>query len=155
MQAWISRGLVLVLVVLFVAGCGRSNRPKLGQVTGTVSYRGQPIASGSLVFEVSGARPATAKIANGQITEVTTFDLNDGVPIGQARIAVFATEGGGAPPAAAPPPSDPGAYKAPGADYMGGGAKPLVPPKFNDPSTSGLTWDIKEGKNAIKLELTD
>ena len=114
------------------AGCGRSNRPRLGRVTGTVTYQAQPLASGSLVFEVSGTRPANAKIVDGQITEVMTFEPNDGVPIGLARIAVFATQGGGASAPSTPAPSDPGQYKGPGADYMGGG-------QVADPSPSTTT----------------
>jgi len=144
------------LLLVVSVGCGRSDRPPLGKVSGTVSHNGQPIKSGSMVFEVAGARPAHARIVDGKITEVTTYDPNDGVPVGLARIAVFATESGGAPASAiptTPATSDPGSY-APGANYMGAETKPLIPTKYNDPSTSGLTWQVEEGENDLALDLS-
>jgi hypothetical protein len=149
-----SRALFALPVLLVLAGCG-SDRPPLGRVSGTVNYNGQPVASGAVVFEVSGARPAHAKIVNGEITEVTTYDPNDGVPVGLARIAVFATDSSATSPSSTPSPAaDPGSYR-PGANYMGAGAKPLVPRRYNDPSTSGLTWQIEKGKNEVTLDLSD
>jgi hypothetical protein len=145
---------LLVLVCLATSpGCGGSGRTPLGQVTGTVSYNGQPIASGTIIFEVPGARPANGKIVGGQIQEVTTYDPNDGVPVGQAKIAVFATEAPASSPAATG--GDPGQPIVIDENYMGGGAKPLIPPKYNDPATSGLNWEIKKGKNTVTLDLTD
>ncbi len=147
----------LTLLVLLAAsvGCGRADRPALGKVSGTVTYKGQPVKSGTLVFEVGGARPANAKIVDGKITEVSTFNSNDGVPIGSARIAVFATESGGASTPATAAPSDPGAYKVPAANYMDVGVKRLIPDRYNNPATSGLIWEIRQGENAVTLQLVD
>lgn len=145
---------VLVLLAASI-GCGRSDRPTLGKVSGTVTYQGQPVKSGTLVFEVAGARPANAKIMDGKITEATTFEPNDGVPVGSARIAVFAAESSAASGPAASPASDPGAYQVPTANYMDVGAKRLIPNRYNDPATSGLTWDIKQGENTVTLQLAD
>jgi hypothetical protein len=149
--------LLMSLVPFVLVGCGGSGRPPLGEVTGTVSYNGQPLQSGTIVFEVDGARPSTGKIVNGQITEVTTYDPNDGVPVGLARIAVFAVDGSGASPGPAPaetPAGDPDSYK-PGANYMDAGSRPLIPAKYNDPSSSGLTWQIEEDENVLRLNLSD
>jgi hypothetical protein len=140
-----------VLPAVFLIGCG-SDQP-MGEVTGTVTYNGQPVPSGSIVFEVADARPANAKIENGEIKEVTTYEPGDGAPVGLARIAVFATEEGNGQPDAAPA-ADPGSYQ-PGANYMGSGTESLIPARYNDPATSGLTWEIEEGKNEITLELSD
>jgi hypothetical protein len=139
------------------AGCGGSGRAPLGQVTGTVNYKGSPITSGTIIFEVSGARSANGKIVDGQITEVTTYDPHDGVPVGQARIAVFATGAGVSSPAETPAatPGDPGSAIAFGENYMGAGARSLIPDKYNDPAKSGLTWEIKKGQNTVTLDLTD
>ena len=82
--------LSLVWLVTF-AGCGRSDRHPLGSVAGTVRYQGQPLASGTIIFEVAGARPANGTIVDGKIVEVTTYAPQDGAPVGDARIAVFAT----------------------------------------------------------------
>ncbi|MCY2986765.1 MAG: hypothetical protein NTY19_02740 [Planctomycetota bacterium] len=145
--------LLVLLAVSF--GCGRSDRPALGKVSGTVTYKGQPVKSGNLVFEVGGARPANAKIVDGKITEVSTFNSNDGVPVGSARIAVFATESGGASTPAAPAANDPGTYQVPAANYMDVGARRLIPDRYNNPATSGLIWEIKQGENTVTLQLVD
>jgi hypothetical protein len=126
----------------------------MGAVTGTVSYKGEPVKNGTVVFEVDGARPATGKIVDGQITEVTTAVSGDGVPVGTAKIAVFATD------APDEPAGEPSAGANPGeqadmSDYMGMGAKSLIPPHFNDPASSGLTAEIKAGDNTVTLDLTD
>lgn len=145
--------LSVVWLVTFV-GCGRSDRHPLGRVAGTVQYNGQPIASGTLIFEITGARPASGTIVDGKIVEVTTYDPQDGAPVGDARIAVFATAPGSAA-TPADPAANPGAPIAIGPNYMGGAAKSLIPNKYNDPATSGLTWNIKQGENVLDLELKD
>jgi len=142
------------ICLALVGGCARGDRSPLGDVTGSVTYQGQPLQSGTIVFEVSGARPANGKIVAGKIAEVTTYDPDDGVPVGQARIAVFATEpAGSSAPAAAPP--DPGGGMPPAEDYMGADARSLIPERYNDPATSGLTWEIKPGDNVVTLELVE
>ena len=148
--------LSLVWLVTF-AGCGRSDRHPLGSVAGTVRYQGQPLASGTIIFEVAGARPANGTIVDGKIVEVTTYAPQDGAPVGDARIAVFATAPDSAAASATPasPAANPGAPIAIGPNYMGGAAKSLIPNKYNDPATSGLTWNIKEGENVLDLELKD
>jgi hypothetical protein len=40
-------------------------------------------------------------------------------------------------------------------NYMGGAARSLIPSRFNDPATSGLTWTIKAGENVLDLNLSD
>lgn len=149
------RWLLVLCVVGLVAcaGCGRSDRPSLGRVTGTVQYNGQPVAAGTIIFEVANARSANGTIADGKIVEVTTYDPGDGVPVGEARIAVFATAaGGGAAPAS--PAATPDAKAVIDRNYMGS-AKSLIPDRYNDPATSGLTWTIKAGENVVELSLAN
>lgn len=132
--------LAWVAGVLVAAGCsGRSDRPPLAKVRGTVTYQGKPLAAGTLVFEVPGKRQAQGKIVDGKIAEAGTYALDDGVPLGTARIAVFATE---------PAPPKPSA-SGPGMDL----GKSLIPSKYNDPSTSGLMWKIEAGQNNLSLNL--
>lgn len=47
-------GLSMVLAV--AAGCGRPSGPSRYDVSGTVTFRGQPVPSGSIVFEPDAAR---------------------------------------------------------------------------------------------------
>ena len=144
--------LLVASLMPLTAGCG-SSQP-MGTVSGTVSYQGEPIQNGTIVFEVDGARPATGKIVNGQITDVTTDVKGDGVPVGTAKIAVTATD---APPEAAqetPAATDPGT-QVDMSNYMGSGAKSIIPPHFNNPATSGLSFEIAAGDNTVTLDLTE
>jgi hypothetical protein len=135
-----------ILGLLLASGCGSHHAP-LGKVKGTVRYRGQPVAAGSLVFEVAGARPAQGTIVDGKITEVTTRSPGDGVPLGLARIAVFAVP--------ATKPNAPAGRGEPLPTGTPSSDKPLIPEKYNNLSTSGLTWKIVEGENHLLLDLAD
>jgi hypothetical protein len=134
-----------LLLGSLAAGC--SDRPPLGAVKGTVTLDGNPLPYGGIMFEMPGHRTATGKIVNGQITNVTTYDEGDGAPVGQHRVAVTANAEPG--PAVA---ANPGDTKAPKGDYMSG--KSLIPSAYNDPSTSGLTAEIKKGENTIEIKLS-
>jgi len=148
MLAWLASAMLVV-------GCsGRSDRPPLGHVRGTVTYQGKPLATGSLVFEVPGARQAQGKIVDGKITEAGAYAADDGVPLGTARIAVFATEANQPSKMQLPTkrPANPGEAMSSGMGKTPVG-KSLIPAKYNDPSTSGLTWKIEAGENNLTLEL--
>jgi hypothetical protein len=143
--------LVIVLAgVSSLTGCGSARHP-LGKVTGTVTFEGEPVREGSIVFEVPGMRSATGKIVDGRITEVTTFDPNDGAPVGTAKIAVHAFgQSPGEGSAVAAHPGD--VQTADMSGYMGVQSS-LIPPHYNDPATSGLSYEITGGENNVTLEL--
>lgn len=139
---------VLVLPVLAAAlagGC--STGPALGKVSGSVTLDGKPLTRGTITFETAGQRPATGRIENGQIVETTTYKTGDGVPVGAHKVSISATED-----AASAVADDPGKGKAPGGNYMMG--KSLIPSRYNDPSTSDLTADIKTGTNPLEFKLS-
>lgn len=138
-----------------LAGCGRSNnRPSLGRVRGTVSFQGKPLPTGSLTFTVVGTRQAQGKIVDGKIVLAGTFADDDGVPVGMAHIAVFARE-----PLKTSSPQRPARKLANPREAMAvdrnrrSGGKSFIPEKYNDPTTSGLTWNIMAGENEIVLDL--
>ncbi|MBN1395485.1 MAG: hypothetical protein JW959_10715 [Pirellulales bacterium] len=130
--------LSIALFLLATTGCQKSDRAALGKVSGTVSYRGEPVASGTVIFEVRGARTAYGKIDDGKIIEVTTYKPGDGAPLGPARIAVFV-----------PAPEDAPSERVFQRDLY----KSLIPPKYGDPAASGLTFEIAAGDNNLVLDL--
>ena len=141
---------MLAVVAMTMIGCG-PKRPATAKVVGTVTYQGNPLPTGTIIFEVDGARPATGKIVDGKIVDVTTFDTNDGVSIGVAKIAIMSFE---EVEEIIEETGDPSASRRPPANYMGVGGKPLIPPHYGKPSTSNLTATIEKGKeNTITLEL--
>ncbi|MCL2623484.1 MAG: hypothetical protein FWD31_07445 [Planctomycetaceae bacterium] len=141
---------LLVTAVAMTAGCG-PKRPPTAKVNGTVTYQGKPLATGTIIFEVDDARPATGKIVDGNIVDVTTFDKNDGVSIGLAKIAIVARE---EVEEIIADTGDPSAARRPPANYMGIGGRLILPPHYGNPSTSQLTATIEKGKeNTIDLVL--
>src|SRR5262245_5688563 len=115
----------LLALAACVALAGCSDRPKMAKVKGTVTLDGKPLPTGTITFEAKGKRPATGKVVNGEITEVTTYEVGDGAPVGEHRVAVTAN----AEPASAVV-ANPGDAKAPKGDYMVG--KSLIPAAYND-----------------------
>lgn len=132
----------LAIVLLLSAGC--NGDPPTVPVTGTVTYQGKPLPSGTIIFESPGSRPATGKIVDGKITEVTTFEPGDGAPPGKHRVAIQAVTEAGSAEAA-----DPG--QGTGAGYMQ--STSLIPTAYGDPSTSGLTAETRPGMNVVKFDL--
>jgi len=144
------RILAIGVAAAFLVGCSDSSR-RLGTVDGTVTFEGEPIPVGSIIFEVSGARPATGKIEDGKITQVTTFEPNDGVPVGQADVAIYAAASADTASAVTESPDSRSAN--PGSGYMGSGQKSLIPDRYNNPATSQLNCEIKPGENHVEFEL--
>lgn len=150
--------LIALAALILAPGCRRADRSLLGQIEGAVRYQGNAVSEGTLIFEVGGARPAYGKIVDGCITEVSTYQDGDGVPIGLARIAVFVQE----PPESSPrsSPSAHDAAKSADTSLQATSSRTLsvtslIPERYNDPATSGLTCEVHAGKNQVLLELQD
>lgn len=139
---------ILLLASLTAAGCNRSDRAELAPVTGTVTYDGTPLPSGKIIFETAGARPAIGAIEDGQIVEVTTYELNDGAPVGSHKISIQSVAVAGAGGSGATPTdfnTDPAAYMA---------TSSLIPAKYGNPAKSGLTAEVEPGMmNRFEFEL--
>jgi len=136
---------------LGISGCF-SKDPPLGQVTGTVTYDGKPLEEGTIIFSVSGARDASGLIKNGEIQQVTSFKPGDGVPVGEARIAIIAIKAGAGN-------ISQGMFSqrdanSPGTSSMKVSTEFLIPTRYTNPEKSGLTATISKGKNEVRFELT-
>ncbi len=127
---WLSVCLLLPCAALFLGCQGNPTAP----VKGTVTLDGKAIKKGTIRFESTG-RPATGRIEDGVIVEVTTFKLNDGALIGNHKVAFWASEDVA--------PGDP--------NYMSG--KSLLLEKYNNPETSGEAVEIKSGVNTFEFKL--
>ena len=132
-----------------LAGCSPRG-PTLAEVSGTVTLDGRPLARGTITFEAAGCRPATARILDGRIIEATTYHARDGVPVGEQRIAIFSR----ADPAAAKPAPAPQGAPSAAARFPPSMAGPLLlPARYNDPVSSGLSAIIRPGQNTLSLAL--
>jgi len=119
-----------------VLGCGGSDHAKLAAVSGTVTYKDQPLPTGMIVFYPENGRSAAGEIVDGEITNVTTYEPGDGAPVGPVKITVTSIQVDG--------------------EGTQAKTKSLIPQKYADPSKSGLTATVNAGeKNVVDLNLTD
>ena len=130
---------LLLLVVLFTAGCD-DGKLQLGKVSGDVTIDGEPLLAGQIIF-VTDSRRAFGTIENGKIIDVTTYQTGDGVTLGNHRVAVR-------------PKVDEAEMMKPPKDRKPDPLAKLVPARYHDADTSGLTVEIKKGSNELKIELS-
>ncbi len=138
---------LLVLVAAF--GCGKRAGPTLYSVTGTVTYKGQPLEGANVVFRaVSGTASGAGRTrANGQY-EISS-QWGKGLPEGDYLVTVTkfretvpqdeepAGPAGGEPDVDMPTP------------------KSLVPMKYAVAETSGLKATVKAGAKTYDFDLAD
>ena len=77
---------VSILTVLLVAGCGSGSKRDRIEVNGAVSYAGQPIEKGEIVFEpvASGIPMAIGEIREGKYR----LDAKDGPGVGSYIVRI-------------------------------------------------------------------
>jgi hypothetical protein len=131
-----------VLALAFVAaGCG----PSVGDISGTVTYNGQTLGSGTVQFNGTNATATSGIAADGTYT-ITKM------PVGPVQIAVETIP---------PPPGTPqdGGGKITGGSMSVQGAPPPpgkyvpIPDKYKDPRTAGLSYEVKSGKQLHDIPL--
>jgi hypothetical protein len=117
--------LALCLLAPF-AGCGSSAAPqgaKTFPVQGKVTYKGQPLKTGSITFEPEGAgRDGHADIQPDGTFVLTTYKNGDGAVGGTHRVAVS-------------------------------NAGKAVPLKYASVSSSKVEIEVSEGKTDYRIEL--
>ncbi|RUL88306.1 hypothetical protein [Tautonia sociabilis] len=131
-------GLAVALAVV-APGCGSSG-PEMARVSGTVTYQGQPLESGSVSFISTDPERANAvgTIGPDGSYELQTREPNDGAELGEYKIAISDI--------------DPEAMNS----ALPGEPVPLtskLPQKYQDPSTSGLTRTVERGRNTFDFDL--
>jgi hypothetical protein len=154
----------LAAATLLALGCGSK-----ATITGTVTYKGQPIHEGGIVFAPeSGGRPVSAIIKDGKYTA-------EKVPPGPAKVSItsmyskeatgFAAKmgGGGTPELTkkmeGPPPDAPLPPEArrmmEKRSTMGEESKKgvKIPDKYADPDKSGLTYTVQPGSQTKDFNL--
>ena len=122
--------LQMTIPLAVLAGCdeGPSLRPDWAMVSGTVSYRGQPLPGGEVIWctEKDGA----AIVRGGAIREDGSFELD--APIGPAKVAIHTEDVKAVQPAR----------------FV------EIPAKYSDPDQSGLTYEVRAGENSnVQLEI--
>lgn len=132
-------GMVLIasLFVAFSVGCGG---PSMYPVSGSIKYKGEPVADARVLFTPTGsgdAKPASGVTdAQGNFS-LTTDKPGDGAMAGDYTVSVTKTAESKEGDYSAPPP-------------------PPFPEKYTNPTGSDLKASVKaDGTNNFPLELTD
>jgi hypothetical protein len=131
---------IACLALTVAGGCGKSN-PAETVVRGQILYRGEPVAGGLIVFAPNPDRGSDGPVVTATLNDDGSFTLAapDGKPVapGWYRIAV-------APKA--------GSVRVPTADRP----YPGLPPRYRNPSLSGLEREVKAGTdNVVLFDLDD
>ncbi len=135
-QSPMAMAAILVIVSAILAGCSRG--PELAPASGKVTYKGQPLKHGNILFQPSAGPPAKGEIGPDGSFSLSTFKNNDGAVIGKHRVQVICT----APQAK---PANP--------DEEVPSAKSLIPEKYSNYVTSEITVDVVKGGGPYLIEL--
>lgn len=161
-----------VLTALIVSiGCNSANPDAPCHIQGKVTYNGNPVTGGFVLFHQSDGNKVSLPIfANGSYTgdlkegtysvTVDTESLNPNKKTDSRAPGGAGGAYGGAAGGNASGGGYASKYKAQQASPTpeGAGPKPeyvKIPPKYMDPSSSGLSFTAKRGKNEYDIKLTD
>jgi hypothetical protein len=129
------------LLLTALAACGCQSRPAEGQVKGRVTYQGQPLPSGDVMFLAADGSKVSAGISSEGEYRIAK------IPAGLARIGVVSHP---RVPKGLQQPSHPNPQAAAAPPE-----KPVtIPMHYNKPETSGLTCDVRNGENTHDIELS-
>jgi len=136
-------------------GCGKSAGPS-GTVSGKVTFDGQAVTEGTVVFVSAQGRGASGSLDSQGAYTLRTVESGQKIPVGEYQVCVQ------------PPPPEPtvdpskvtkeevDAAIAKRLPIPGTPVKkdyPNIPKKYQDQATSGWKLTIKEGPNTFNLEM--
>ncbi len=135
-----SRGLLWCLATLCCMGCGGGGLKKAtGTVSGTVTLKGAPVTSGTVIFFAENDGDTAIGLLQSDGTYTLKYGKSFAVPIGDYRVAI--TEG--------PPP---GTQSASPEEIMKNppkaNAESKIPAKYRTAKDSGLIAVVEAGKNS-------
>lgn len=135
MKRSVAGACLVATCTIFFAGCGNGGAAT-AEVSGKVTYKGEPLGTGSVLFLNSLGQPASGTIGPGGQYRLRAT-------LGSHKVGIESRE-----------PSVPDTRKTakPG---MGLPGKSLIPEKFGQTDNSGLTADVKSGSNQLDFDLKD
>lgn len=136
----LSLAVALSVCAAGLSGCGSSG-PEMGRVYGKVSFNGKPVTKGTVSFVTTSpdGRNATGAIGEDGSYTLQTENPGDGALLGDYKVGLVSRDEVVLDyiPAKRVPP------------------KRLIPEKYENPNTSGLTAKVESGSNTKNFELTE
>lgn len=134
---------VLVIVVAIGAlACGCTGKPRPVSVSGKVFYNDKPLPFGVVMFQPERGQLGVGEIQEEGFFRLSSYAIDDGVIPGKHRVCVTCFEG------QRPRKDSPG----PGGGTASG--ELLIPRKYTEFGTSGLTAEVKEsGEQTFEFRL--
>jgi len=123
----------LGLVILVSSGCG-SGGPPLGEVAGTVTLDGEPLAGVTVQFDPSHTRPASGVTDSQGRYSLSFIPGTEGAPVGENVVRIY------------PRDSDDQGNNLADSEIVG------IPAKYNEESE--LTVTVESGSNTFDFNLT-
>jgi hypothetical protein len=149
--------LLLMGSLLGMVFTGCSGGPRLGKVSGKVTFNGKPVPTGTIMFYPDSGPAAVGAIGPDGTYTLTTIKSGDGAVVGSHRVTIQATSVGSGSLA------DPSSFedemqlaqrKDPKAKVLVPGKVDwLVPEKYSRPDTTDLTATVEPGTNTIDFLL--
>lgn len=148
---------ILVTVGIVLTGCSNSSRPRTYPVTGTVTMQGKPVAGAVITFVPTSneGEAATAITDSDGKYALTTWRAGDGARPGEYRVKVSKQEQTAVDPSKMVKnlsiEEEQKIYvenKKPRPP-----AKSLVPSKYQDESSSGLSHTVPNGSTTFDIEI--
>ncbi len=118
-----------LLALALVAGC--SGRPRRVPVSGKVTIDGKPLTSGFIQVVPDNARAAVSRIDSAGHFKLETYGEGDGCVLGTHRVIIVANQ-----------------------TLSPTKTRWLAPPKYRDPSTSGVSVEIDGPKDNLEIALS-
>lgn len=150
LRVWIAAAAVVSALVLGCGGEGASKGPKTYPVTGTITQGGKPVEGATVMFLMAdGKKSASGLTDRDGRYSLSTAKPGDGALPGQYKVSVVKYE-----VATASPATSDKEYVPPKEGETAPAAKSLLPSKYENPQTSGLTAEVKaSGENKFDFTL--
>ena len=141
-------GIVLLLIVVGLGGCGESrdpNLPDLVPVTGKITLDGKPLPGATVGFfgNASGSTGSVGTTDADGVYQLQTLNNGEGAPVGQYIVSVSKL----VKPDGSDLPTDVEI------DPMSTPHKELLPPKYSDMNQTVLKTEVKEGGGQHDFDL--
>jgi hypothetical protein len=166
-----------VVGLSLMAGCGPDNGLTMGRVEGKVTYRGEPIEDGQILFVPDDAKgtsgvPALAKIESDGTFRLSTQDPGDGAIVGHHRVGIRGIEASDTGTAAPVPASGKEIFAARAKATRARRLRPAngkaetvtinsivykltTPAKIANPNESGISLEVARGSNRFAIDIQE